>query len=257
MPQCSVTFVRFWCISTLTLLMLVAGCSTYRAPDSSSGAVFDNSIAVLGVVSADASLTPFKRNDYVDKLEAQIRAHQTRHTIYPNRDLKRYLARRDGEVDNLSLLLGQYRLSGELTPDTLAILKRQQLPVRYVVLARIESNETRKFRETNNHLRNSRGELLTDRREVALIHQRSVQVSARVYDVFSGRQVWSEYYTSKPEAKNVYVEYTGSSFVGSVATSLANSFVKGRAASRFPAPPREADAVAATFRRIGQRLFKR
>lgn len=98
---------------------------------------------------------------------------------------------------------------------------------------------------------------MSDRSEVTLIHQRTVQVSAKTYDVLTGRLVWSQTYTSQPEAKNVYTEYTGSSFVGSVAISLANSFVKGRTSSRFPEAPRATDAVVAAFRRIGEQMFDR
>jgi len=241
----------------LLWLLLVSACTTYTPPDAGGSAVSSDSVIVLGVVSSDPPLSAFKRKEYADRLEAQIRTHQSRYNVVAGNDWRRYVNQRGGDSGNLSLVLGQYRLYGKLNAENLAILQRQGLPARYVVVARIENNETRKFREINNYLRNNRGELLTDRREVALIHQREVQVATQVYDLVNGGLVWSEYYTSKPEAKNVYVEYTGSSFVGSVANSLANSFVKGRTASRFPAAPREADAVLATFRRIGQQIFQR
>jgi len=251
-----------WCSAlTCLLLLLLTACSSFSPPGaggSPASVIFDNSVAVLGVVSRVQPLSAFKRKEYTAKLEAQLRTHQPKLSILPQSDLRRYLQRRDEDaVDKLAVIFHQYRQYGELTGENLSMLRQSQLPVRYLVLARIERNDTRKFQQFNTHPRNSRGELLTDRRGVTLIHQREVAVSAKTYDVVSGRLVWSGHYTSKPENKNEYIEYTGSSFVGSVAISLANSIVTGRSASHFPAAPREINAVVATFKAIGREMLTR
>lgn len=248
-------------ICVLLAYLLLAACSTYRSPGSGGppdSVVFENSVAVLGVVAAEKPLSGFKRKELTSKLEAQVRAHQSTMSVLPHNELRQHLIG-DGysTQDRHAILMGQYKLYGELTRENLAMIRQAKLPARYVLLARLEKDSTAKFRETNNFVRNSRGELVTDRSEVTLIHQRTVQVSAKTYDIVTGRLVWAQTYTSQPESKKMFTEYTGSSFVGSVAISLANSFVKGRTASSFPEAPRATEAVVATFRRIGEQMFDR
>lgn len=252
------------CLRNLCLLLWyfsLTACYTYQAPGSGgppNSVVFDNGVAVLGVVSAVKPLTGFERKELTNKLEAQIRAHQSSMTVLPHNELRRYLRGDDVSVqDRHQILMGQYKLYGELTRANMAMIRQTPLPARYVLLARIENNSTQRRRKTNNLVRNSRGELLSDRSEVTLISERTVQVSAKTYDTLTGRLVWSQTYTSKPQATRTFTKYTGSSIVGSAAISLANSFVRGRTSSEFPDYPRKSDAVLATFRRIGEQMFDR
>lgn len=238
------------------MLVLLISCSTAsRSPGGSGGVVFDESIAVLGVVSAVQPLSAFRRKELVNRLEAQLRASDTRRHVLPHQELRTFLStQEDAQRGRYDVMLAQYRLNSALDGRSVEMLRQMRLPVRYVVLARVETNTTRKFRELNNHVRNSRGELLNDRREVTLIHQREAKVSAHLYDTYTGRLAWQGTYESKPETKRAYTEYTGSSFVGSLAISLANSFVQGRGASRFPNPPDVIETFEAAFRRIASEV---
>lgn len=219
----------------------------------------DSTVAVLGVVSRGKPLQGFRRNSLANDLETSLRIYQPNLGIYPHEHLRRDMERSGvGTVSNAGmhdLLLNRYRINGTLNQEDLDMLREAHGAIRYLVIARIDQDKTIKYEPYASTVRNRRGEVLLDQREMTLMHERAVQVSATTFDLHGGRQVWSGAFASKPVSKRVYTEYVGSSFSGSIASMLSNSFVNGRSSKKHPDAPRSVIAIRETFKSIARDMF--
>lgn len=202
-----------------------------------------SSIAVLGVVSAVDKMRDFQRRNNANKLEKLIRSQGTMVPTLAHNQLLQVL----GGTKQVSVILDRYREYGRLTPADWNILHSVGIPVRYIVVARIDRDEKNQILPVMTEVTNSHGDVLTDRREVTLYHKRSVELAARMYDLRSGEEVWSGAFISEPLNKNSFTEYTGSSISGSVATLLTNSFTNGYPGRDYPPAPSTADALNETY----------
>lgn len=214
-----------------------------------------SSIAVLGIIGRDKSLRDFRQKALASDLEASIRIYQPQLGIYPHNHLRRDLDSALKQAGSYAGLLNRYQTSGTLTDEDWQLLKPVATTVRYLVVASIDEDKTTRFEPQPSPVRNRRGEVLLDQRRMTLFHERTVAVSATTFDLQEARVVWSGSFISKPASSRVYTEYTGSSFSGSVAAMLANSFVNGRASTRYPDAPGSVQAIRKTFKNIGRELL--
>lgn len=222
----------------------------------------DSTVAVLGVVGASKPLRGFQQRALANDLEAMIRTFHPRMAIYPHEHLRIDIERPGSQTGQSNagvhaLLLNRYRVNGTLNGEDLNLLRSAAGAVRYFVIARIDEDKTTKYEPYASPVRNRRGEVLLDQRRMTLLHERSVKVSATTVDLLDGGVVWQNQYISKPVAKREYTEYTGSSFSGSVAAMLANSFVNGRSSTAHPDAPRSVQAIRETFKKIAREFAPR
>jgi len=243
------------------LFLLLGACSAPESryvPGEYSNATVDHStVAVLGVVGNGAPLRDFRQRALANDLEASIRTFNPRVAIYPHEHLRIDIERpgsRTGQSNAglHALLLNRYRVNNTLNEEDLELLNAAAAAVRYLVIAKIDRDDTTKYEPYASPVRNRRGEILVDQRRMTLLHERSVKVSATTVDLSLGQVVWQGSFISKPVARREYTEYTGSSFSGSVAAMLANSFVNGRSSTNHPDAPRSVQAIRETFKEIAR-----
>lgn len=221
-------------------------------PGSETGGVIEHSVvlgntmAVLGIVASEKKMRDFQRKNLAIELETRLRVQDSSTPVIPYSQVKSAL-RSNGQH---RLMLDRYRINGRLTEADWGVLRASGMAARYVVVARIDRDETEKFEPRKIAMKNSHGDTLSDRQQVTLMHRRSVEVAARVYDLTTGNEVWSGAYVSEPANQTSYTEYTGSSFTGSMATLLTNSFTNGRSAKKYPPAPSATEALREAFSTI-------
>lgn len=215
--------------------------------------VSGNSMAVLGIVASDKKLREFQRKNFAVVLETRLRVQDTSTPIVSYSQVKSALKSNSQH----RLMLDRYRINGRLTEADWGVLRASRLSARFIVLARIDRDETEKFEPQKTAMKNSHGDSLSDRQQVTLLHRRTVEVAARVYDLTTGLEVWSGAFVSEPANRTSYTDYTGSSFTGSMATLLTNSFTNGRSAKQYPPAPSAIEALREAFSTIAAAIAGR
>lgn len=213
-----------------------------------------NGIAVLGVVAVPYDLRQFRQNNLAVMLETQIRTLSpvsgSLSDVVPYNEIRKKLSSK-GEHQ---VLLKRFKHNGKLTSEDMRFLKSAAIPARYIVIARIDRNDTTRYRPVKSAIKNHYGDALSDKQKITLLHQRTVQISARAYDIESGSETWSGSFISQPINRYSYTEYTGSSITGAMATRFANSFINGRSGKKYPPAPRASDSIREAFKSIAKAI---
>jgi len=253
-------------VGALSVLFLLGACTSkyppgyhandaygYATPGRSPTRTVDGSIAILGVTASKKKLRPFQRKNYATDLESHVRSHVNGLAILPHNRVLATL----GPGGHHKSMLDRYRANGRLTEADWRVLESALLPVRFILVARIDRNDTARFEPVKTPMKNSHGDALTDRQKITLYNKRTVEVAARLYDMKLGKEVWAGAFVSEPLTENSFTDYTGSSFAGSMATLLTNSFVQGRGRKDYPEAPSSSVALKETFKGIAQALANR
>ncbi len=241
-------------LKTLSVLVLcwlsLIGSGCVYGPDGPRGARggddYRRVVAVMGAIGNSGSGQSQRINSLLEK--QLFESGKLEHVPY------RFVRQSLGQEFHQTLIT-EYSNYGDLSGSSLERLAEARLPAQYAMFIKLEHNETSKSEPTLLPVRNRYGDVLNDRMQVTLSHRRHVVVSATVYNIYTGDLAWQRAFESIPEATNSYVEYSGSSFAGSVAAQVANSFVNGRRVDRHPPAPNENTAIREAVREIVHNLL--
>jgi len=232
----------------LLVMLIAAGCVSKSYLGSS---IAPRSIAVVGVAVAPG-VKPGKSQTAM-ALEFQQLIHQN----------DGYKTLRSSEVSkamnsvtpgSYNALVDNYSRNGALHPNDLQALVSARLPVQLALIARVEKNEVKPGELKRLQLRNNAGDLLTDRERRVLSTVREMQMQASMINMATGAIVWSRTYRSAPTTESSYIHYSGSSFSGSLAASLANTMTNGLRVPAGPLPPSNQLTLRSLMREVIRNL---
>lgn len=233
------------------VILLMTGCVS-KAPSGQTA--LSRSIAVIGVAVAP-DVKPGKSQTAMSlELQELIHASGGYKTLRSS-DVAKAMDR--VSEGSYKILFANYSLNGALHPDDLRALGAAKLPVQMALIARIEKNEVKPGEIKRLELRNNIGDILTDRERRVLSTVREMQMRASVINVATGSVIWSRTYSATPASETSYVHYTGSSFSGSLAASLANTMTNGLRVPEGPLPPSNQLTLRSLMREVVRNLPRR
>jgi len=232
----------------LSLVLLLSACVSDNLPNNQA---LKNSIAMIGVtiapgVQSGASQAAMGR-DFQDLIYTTS-GRQTLRSSDVNRAMNSFAPR------SYQLMLENYARTGQLKPADLRALVGAKLPVSSALIARVEKNEVEPGVPKRVALRNNVGDILTDRERVILSTVREMRLQAIMIDVSNGNVLWSGTYRSSPATEAGYTHYSGSSFTGSLAASLANTMTNGLRIPQGPPPPSNQLTLRSLMREVVRNL---
>lgn len=224
----------------MMLASLLCGCAGLRAVGSQP----DPRVAIVAVVAADgvdAGLAPAAMASMLaDGFQQAGGAAPVPRSV---------VADAVGE-ERLDALAGELSRSAALSGASLQLLMASPVPARRGLLVRLERNETTILEPVAAARRDADGRVLSDRHDVILSSRRDMRLAASLIDLNRGSIVWQRAWTAAPVVSASYVNYSGSSFTGSVAATLANTVVNGLRAPAAPPPASSRDTLEALFRQL-------
>ncbi len=222
-------------LALITVLLLLSACiatrNEYRHRSFNYHSVQKEGIAVIGMASADKPSKPYLYLSWSKSLEKSIRNKRQLYPLVSAIDSRKALA------GNYTAVLDGFQKNNELSPGELQLVKQAPIAARYALFARIERNQLDRPPYQEIPMRNSHGETLSDRSRVILTSRRIVTVSAKVYDLRSGRIVWQKVREAAPENNASYVVYRGDSFAGALTTATLNTVHNGVLSKKPPKFP--------------------
>ncbi len=221
---------RHFLLQTLSLGLLASGCASLRQETTDTMAV-PNSVAVLGVVQREGLKIPVNEYRLAADLETMLRENH-RYSVMPVDQVRLGLSKQGHD-----LLLRRVASYGTLDDSDVQMLKRAKLPTRMAVVLAITGDEVSKMDKERLQLRDNSGKLLNDREHVILSTARSVSLSATLVDLGLGRVRMHNDFTYESVERKRYLQYSGSSFTGTVAAKLANTVANGVRQPEWPDPP--------------------
>jgi len=234
-----------------TMLVLLAGCASQSAV---APKVAPRSIGMIGVALAPQIESGKSQSAMVREFQQLIQASGRFQTLSAN-DVAR-------AVDSVSpgsyrSMMTNYGETGQLQAADAQALSAARLPVRTVLIARLEKNEVRDGTPRRVQLRNNAGQVMTDRERVVLSTIREMRLQASLINLSTGRVTWSKTYRSAPAAESSYIHYSGSSFSGSLAASFANTMSNGLRVPSGPDSPSNHQTLHSLMREVVRNLPSR
>jgi hypothetical protein len=253
---------------------LLAACTTPirgldHDPSFTPASIDASGLAVGGVVAARRPLDPGRRASYADLLRTALRAERPNLTILTADAVVSALGENDYEV-----MLRQYRELGAPSAATLSLLSKRLERARYLVLARIDRNETNRW-TAEEAIDDSKGKRIGTKTHYR--HGRTVSVSLRIFDLDDGSSVWSGSVEKAAWNENTEevrdADFDDDRKRQSVGKDLRDAALAGLAIGAldallgddagsnpspppdpYPDPPGESDLLEQAFRGFGQNL---
>ncbi len=216
-------------IAALLLMTLIQGCST--KPSSRQAAVARNGVAVLGVVTQSGV------NGTMSEASLNNMMHDTVRETGRFSSLAAHKVSKVIGGDRYTKMMKAYAETGTLRPEDIQLLMAARLPVNYAIISIIQENSTYAGPSTIESLRNNAGELLNDRERVVHSTVRRVMLTSTMINLRTGATFWSRSYKAEPVSKASYTRYSGSSFAGSLAATMANTVANGIRKPSGPSAP--------------------
>jgi hypothetical protein len=154
-----------------------------RDPSFNQAAIGAGGLAVGGVVDARRQLDPALRTSYADLLRTALRSERPDLTILPAAAVVSALGESHYEE-----MLREYREVGAPSAQFLRMLSKRIDRARYLVLARIDQDRTRRW-TTEEDVTDSKGKQIGSKTRYR--HGRTVDVSLRIFDLDDGSTAWS------------------------------------------------------------------
>ncbi len=225
---------RAFLLQSLSYGLIASGCATHH-PELYNGvggaAIAHNSVAVLGVVQQAGLRIPVNEYRLATDLEILLREEQ-RHSVMPYKQVRIALG-----AERHDLLLKRLANAGELDSTDLTMLNGANLPTKMAVALTVTGNEVTNLPEERVKLRDHQGQVLSDREHLVLSTMRSVTMTATLVELGLGRVRMHDSFNYQSIERKRYLHYSGSSFSGSVAASLANTVANGVRAPKAPPAP--------------------
>ena len=229
-------------------LVLISGCASHKSTERT---MVPRSIGMIAVSLAPGVDSAKSQTVMVREFQQLIHGSGRFQTLRANE-----LARAVDAVTPKAYraMVTNYGKTGRFEIEDLQALQAARLPVRNVLIARLEKNEVRAGPPKRVQLRNNAGQIMTDRERVVLSTVREMQLQTSLIDLASGNTVWSKTYRSSPASESAYIHYSGSSFSGSLAASFANTMTNGLRAPAGPVPPSNQLTLQSLMREVVRNL---
>jgi len=263
---------------TMAAALVVAACTTPirgldHDPSFNPISIDASGLAVGGVISARRPLEPGQRASYSDLLRTALRAERPSLTILTADAVANAL----GE-NGYDEMLREYRELGAPSAASLHTLSQRLGHSRYLVLARIDRNETSRW-TTDEAIDNSKGKRIGTKTHYR--HGRTVNVSMRIFDLDNGATVWSgsveksswnentedeqdpDFYDNDSQHQSGGKDLRDAALAGLALGALDAVLGDGGGSSSsappdpYPDPPDESDLLEQAFRGFGENFPKR
>lgn len=241
-------------ISKACLVLFVSCFVLLSACSSPPGGYRDNwrsGIAVIGVTAKSGLSTAFNRNRLSADFASML-AETGKFQVLPAAGVRQLIG-----ADAYSELMKRYANDGKISSVDLERLRAAKIPTPRVVLVRLENDKVTKKQPLTEVSRAQNGAVLIDRQRTTYSVKRLSRVSATLVDLRSARAIWRQDYKFEPETHNVYNEYLGSSFSGSVAAAVTNTLVNGAGKGEYPTPPNFTSTFHSLLRAVASDLPNR
>ena len=219
---------RIFLLQSLALGAIVSGCSNRR---TRGAAIPRKSVAVLGVVQQAGLKIPVNEYRLATDLEILLREEQ-RYAVMPYKQARLALG-----AERQDLLLKRLASSGQLDSTDLDMLENANLPARMGVALTITGDAVSYPNAQPSRIRDNQGRLLNDRTLMTMSAMRSVSMTATVVELGAGRVRMHDSFTYQSVERKQFVQYTGSSFSGSLAARVANTVSNGVRTPDHPEAP--------------------
>lgn len=211
-------------------------------------------VAVIGVTAANKVDAGSNRAVLAREL-AQLIEETDRFSVVPAQVVARALSADSREdAHSYNKVLSNFAQTGRLNAKDISALMQAKLPVPVAVIARIEKNNVVAGKPVEQDLFDRSGKKLTDRKRVVLSTVREMVLKATMVNLHTGMVVWSRTYQATPRSKSFYVQYSGSSFSGSLAATLANTMANGIKMPDGPLPPSHRLTSRSLMREVARSL---
>jgi len=224
---------RQFLLQSLALGLTLSGCANRGSNRTGSGGpvIPHRSVALLGVVQQPGLGIPVNEDRLATDLEILLREEQ-QYAVMAYKQVRIALgsARQD-------LLLRRLANAGQLEQADLDMLKEAQLPARMGVALTVTGDAVTYPKLPRTRIRNNQGQILNDRSLITRSAMRSVSMTATVVELAAGQVRMHDSFNYQSVERKQYVEYTGSSFTGSLAARVANTVSNGVRSPDDPEPP--------------------
>lgn len=215
------------CLVLLSLVLL----SACTAPSTGRDQLSSSGVTVVGVTAKTGLNAAINRNSLARDF-AQFLASRQQFPVISASLLRETIGSKP--VDEM---LNRYARGGQLAQRDIQLLMAAGLTTPYAVIARVESDVINVLPERRDAMAGSNGTLLIDRQRTIQSTQRITQVSAILFDLRTGTELWNRHYRVDPVSEVASTAYHGSSFSESLAAAFANTVVNGISVSRQPSVP--------------------
>lgn len=235
--------------------MIITSCATHveglkADPSFTYAAVVSNNLLAGGVTSALTTLPPAERNRLGGILRREFLDEREDIRVLPAGTLARSLG-----TDAYDALLDDYRLYGQLSETQLGDLRNKVTEARYLIFARIESDEIENER-TESSVYDKKGKRIEDKKKIKLCTKRTVSASMNIYDLTTDIQAWSgtvEKYDSRSREFETS-EYEWIDVLADVILEGVTGEDVDRSQPGFPAPPSMDKLIARIFKGFAENL---
>jgi len=230
------------------LLLVMLGCASNGSLDQR---IPTRTAAILGVTLAPGVEAGRSQSAMVRELENMMQSAGA-YRVLRSHDVGPLV--NAVSAGSYGAMLSNYARYGQFKAYDIQALQAAQLPVQSALIVRVEKNAVRSGTPRRIELRNSAGQVLTDREQVLLSTVRETQLRASMLSLRSGKVIWSKSYRASPSTESSYVHYSGSSFSGSLAASFANTMSNGLRVPSGPVPPSNLLTVRSLLREVVRNL---
>ena len=226
-------------------LLLFSACSV---PASESYRTNSSGVTVIGVTAKSGLDAAINRNSLAREF-ANLLAERRQFQVFPASLLRETIG--STQVDEI---LDRYARRGQLAQRDTQFLMAAGLRTKYAVIARVENDAVKFLPERREAMVGSKGTRLMDRQRTILATQRVTEVSAILFDLSTGREMWTRHYRVDPVVEAASTVYHGNSFGGSLAAAFTNTMVNGVSVTRQPAAPPLRESLRSLLAEIASKL---
>ena len=243
-------------LSTVLILLVSAlftGCATkalgVKADSSFTfSAITDGKMAVGGVVSLSTS-NDGDETSFANLLRTQLLEYREKYTVNP----AGAVANKVGN-DEYKKILDNYRNNGVLSDAEIKTIGSKLQGTRYVIFARIESDDTTRNR-SENLTKDKNGKVVS--RKINAETKRDVMASFNVYDLNKGVPAWSGTMKTSDKKSKSY-DVSGVDTIIDIVNVVKNGQAKSASDKYpFPEPAPINDLLADIFKGFAKELPKK
>lgn len=211
----------------LTLLLIMGiqwGCATrgdYNHRSLSHGQISEKGLMVLGVVPFSEQETAMRTNKRSTALSKAVAEARSDYPLVSTSAAKKELGQSYADI------MAAYRRNGMLGFEEFEKIRQSRVLSRYVMIAGIDGEKLDHPPERYKEHYDNIGKLRSDKHEIIVSSRRSLSVTAKVYDLRTGRVVWKVTRTPSPSNSASYIVYKGDSFARAVQAAAMNRLSNG------------------------------
>jgi len=222
-------FITFAVILLTFTACAVKPTDSYQA-NSFNPKTINGGLAIMGVVSSYKKNSISYYYSWAKTLEASVSKHR-KIPLITAKSVKKKLK------GNYSFILNNYQETNKLNATELKLIRHAGLIAKYGLFASIDRNIQNKLTEQVYGVRDVNGYMMRDRSRVVLETERIVRVSAKVFDLTTGKVVWQTTREIAPKRKAEFIAYNGKSFSNELTIATVNTLSNGVYESRQPRAP--------------------